>query len=167
MANVPLDTLTNQARVWIFGASSPLDRGREESIVRNIRAFIDGWQSHGQGVPAAAEVRDGRFLVVAVDEQSVSGGCGIDQLYRKIRELRKSDGIDLLDASLVFWREGEAVRSDTRAGFRKLSEIGEVGPETIVFDTTVDRLGALRDGGFTRPASDSWHAAAFSHDRVS
>lgn len=167
MANVPLDTLTNQARVWVFGSSSPLDGQREASVLRNVREFIDGWASHGQSVPAATEVREGRFLVVAVDEDSASGGCGIDQLYRRIRDLRKSDGIDLLDASLVFWREADAVRSDTRAGFRKLSEIGEVGPETIVFDTTVDRLGALRSGGFTRPAADSWHASAFSRDRVS
>ena len=166
MANIPIESLTSQARVWIFGASSPLDHEREARILRDIRQFIDGWESHGEPVPAAASFRDGRFLFVAVDEQSVSGGCGIDQLYRRVRELRKSEGVDLLDASLVFWREGDAVRSDTRAGFRKLAEIGEVGPETLVYDTTAERLGVLRDGGFTRRAADSWHANALSQDPV-
>jgi hypothetical protein len=87
--------------------------------------------------------------------------------YRRVRSLKESAGADLLETTLVFWRDGDAVRSATRAEFRKLAEEGRVGPSTIVFDTTAETLGAIRSGAWEKRAAESWHAEAFNLAGVS
>ena len=38
---------------------------------------------------------------------------------------------------------------------------GAIGPDTAVFDNTIQTVGALRDGRWEVPASRSWHGPAF------
>ncbi|HVR43609.1 MAG TPA: hypothetical protein VMS56_09200 [Thermoanaerobaculia bacterium] len=165
MSTQSLERLPDDAHVWLFGAAAPLGPEEQGRIRTAIEEFAGGWQSHGEDVGAAIDVIEDRFLLVAVDPAVARGGCGIDKLYRRVREMRAS-GIDLLDASLVFWNEDGAFVSDSRAGFRRRAEIGEVGPDTIVADLTVDTLGGVRSSAWKRRAADSWHAAAFDLAKV-
>ena len=62
----------------------------------------------------------------------------------------------------VFYRgpHGEVRRAE-RAEFRRLAQAGEVDADTVVFDTTLTRVGGLRDGSWERPAREAWHRQAF------
>jgi hypothetical protein len=48
-----------------------------------------------------------------------------------------------------------------RGRFRELAAAGAVSPDTVVFDNTVQSLGALRGGRWETPARASWHGRAF------
>ena len=98
--------------------------------------------------------------MVAVDEEVAAGGCSLDRLFQRVRDFRRL-GADFLDASLVFYRDGAEVRAVPRAEFRKLADSGAVDASTVVYDVTAEALGDLRHGRWTRPASQSWHGAAF------
>ena len=90
-------------------------------------------------------------------------GCHvIDAMVRVLSALEETMGVALVDHGPVFYRSSSGdVRRVDRAEFRRLAEEGKVGPTTAVFDTTLTRVGRLRDGGWERPACETWHGQAF------
>lgn len=167
MSSIPIQSLADDARVWLFGSSAPLTEEQKRVARATLSTYLADWSSHGEDIPAAVDVVGDRFLVVAADRRAVSGGCSVDRMYRQVRALRDSVGADLLESTLVFWREGDAIRGATRSEFRRLAETGAVDAETVIFDTTAETLGAIRTGAWERRASDSWHAEAFPLRKVS
>lgn len=161
MSLASIEQLNGSAKAWIFGASAPLDE-HAETIRATMEQFIGEWTAHGSDLPAAFDLANDRFLVVAADEGAQPGGCSIDRLFNLMRAFERELGVALLDSSLVFFRdEAGRVRSATRAEFRELVAAGEVSGDTIVFDTSIDRVDDYREGRWRKPASDSWHGAAF------
>jgi hypothetical protein len=149
---VPIERLSNNAHVWIFGISPSLDDARRAHVQRTVDAFLETWNAHGAPITAASEVREGSFLVVAADEQSEKSGCSIDRMFGTLRKLESDLGVQILDSTRVFYREGETVRAVDRAAFRSAATA-----ETPVFDVTAERLGEVRQGVWERRAADSWH----------
>jgi hypothetical protein len=160
MSYVPFTTLPSTSKTWVFGASAPLDEGRQALIRAELDSFLRDWTAHGSDIPASFELLRNRFVVVAADDAAQPGGCSVDRLFRLATVLGTEAGVSFLDSSLVFFEEGDGeVRSATRDEFQQLAASGEVGPETRVFDVTVGTLAGLMNGGFHKRAADSWHKA--------
>ena len=157
-ARLPAD-----ARLWIFGAARALDAREREELLGLVDRFLDGWKAHGSPLTAARDFREERFLMVAVDEASVPpSGCSIDAMVNELKALGDRLGVGLVGSGDVFYRDrGGAVERAARAEFRRLAESGVVGPDTVVFDTTLTRTGRLADGSWELPARASWHRRAF------
>lgn len=151
-----------EARLWVFGTGRPIDEGEESSLLDSVDAFLESWKAHGSPLDAAREWYDERFLLVAVDERTAPpSGCSIDALVRVLRGVEERLGFSLVDHHSVWYREDGAIRCVDRSTFRALAKEGRVGPDTVVFDTTLTRMAALRGGEFERPAAGSWHGRAF------
>jgi len=80
---------------------------------------------------------------------------------REIRALESELHVALVDHGPVVFREGAAIRRVPRDEFAELAREGRVTPDTVVFDNTISRLAALREGRWELPASASWHGRAF------
>ena len=150
---VPIDQLSNDAHIWIFGISPSLDPRQSEHLLRRVETFIDDWAAHGVPITGAAEVREGSFLVIAADENREKSGCSIDRMFGTLRELERELGVQILDSTRVFFRDNGHVRAAGRADFKNAADA-----ETPVFDITAERLGEVRQGAWERRAADSWHA---------
>lgn len=149
-----LEQLGENARIWVFGTPSGLDRDR---VSRELEAFVGQWKAHGKPLAAAWELLHDRFVVVGMDPEVDPSGCSIDKLYGLVETLDRS----MLDAERVFYRDAAGeIASVTRAEFRERVRRGEIDSETPVFDLTVERLQDLRRRFETR-AGQSWHARAF------
>ena len=161
MPLVPFASLSDESRVWVFGADPALDEHTSARLLAVVDSFLDEWVAHGEPLTSARELRDGRFLVIGVDQNATAyaSGCSIDGLYRKLKELEQQTGTSLLSREHVYYRgsDGE-VRSVTRDEFARLSAEGRIGPDTTVFDTSITSLGELRQR-FELPAAGSWHKA--------
>jgi hypothetical protein len=155
----PLDLLPDDARAWVFPAADRLSADAEQALLRAVDAFLAAWRAHGAPLTCGREWRDGRFLVVAVDQRPAdASGCSIDGLFRTLRTLEPALGTTLLPGGLVYWRDDEGlVRSATRPQFAAHAATGAVRADTPVFDPSVDTLGRWRRE-FERPAGSSWHA---------
>lgn len=155
-----LEQLSPSSRVWVFGASTPLDAAQERSIEANLVEFLRSWKAHGQPLRAAVEILDHQFVIIAADDAADPSGCSIDSLFGRLSGFQKL-GANLLDSTLVFYRtkEGE-IRSVDRATFRGLAGTGEVNGRTKVFDLTPMTLAEVRSS-LERDASASWHGQAF------
>lgn len=160
MSLVNLDALPGDARVWCFGASDPIPADTIDELSSSMKGFVERWTAHRAELRAGCDWLHDRFLVVAVDESRVgASGCSIDALTSEIRRLEGVAGVSLLDAAPVWYRNsGGEIRRVSRDEFRRLANEGRVGPDTIVFNLTIDSLDAVRTGAWEVEAGRSWHA---------
>lgn len=161
MPLVPFDSLSDDSRVWVFAADPALDENRSKRLLEVVDDFLGQWVAHGEPLTCGRHWQDGRFLVVGVDQTAAAyaSGCSIDGLYRKLAEFQTQTDASLLSRDRVFYRAaGGELRSVSRDEFGELSESGVIGPDTIVYDTSISSLGEWRQR-FELPASASWHRA--------
>jgi hypothetical protein len=149
---VPIESLSNDAHVWIFGISPALDEQKSVTLLQNVDAFLDQWASHGAPISGARDLREGSFLVIAADAASERSGCSIDRMFGTLKMMEQQLGVQILDSNRVFLRAEDGVRAVPRAEFKKIAN-----EETPVFDVTAEHLGFVRQGAWERRAGDSWH----------
>lgn len=167
MPHVSFEQMPDDARLWVFPASEPVTGEAARRLLERVDAFLADWKAHGTPLDASRDWRHDRFLLVAVDERTAPpSGCSIDALVRVLDGIADDAGPTLTDHGAVLYRapDGDVVRSD-RPTFARKADAGEVGPDTRVFDTTLTRVGALREGGLEVPARDAWHGRAFFSPR--
>lgn len=161
MPRIPFASLSDDSRAWVFGAEPALDERGSKRLLSVVDAFLDEWVAHGEPLTSARELREGRFLMIGVDQKATASasGCSIDGLYRKLKELEQETGASLLSRDHVYYRGSDReVCSVTRDEFARLSSEGTIGADTTVFDTSITSLGELRQR-FELPAAGSWHRA--------
>ena len=162
MTRIPFSELPDDARLWVFGSDRPLDEAEERRLLDAVDRFLESWKAHGEPLDAGRDWRHGRFLLVAVDESTAPpSGCSIDSMIHLLKELEADLGVTLVDNAPVWFRGDGRIRRASRAEFLARAESGEVGPDTVVFDNTVLRLEALREGKWEQPARETWHGKAF------
>jgi hypothetical protein len=162
MPRVPIASLPDHARVWVFAAERPLAGPAREALLTDVDTFLDGWAAHGTPLPCGRDLLHDRFLIIAVDERAAGvSGCSIDALTRQLREHERRLGMALLDNGPVHYRADDGVARVSRAQFGMLADAGTVTPDTVVFDNTVPDLGAVRSGTWETPARGAWHGKAF------
>lgn len=157
MPRIELQTLSDEARIWIFGISPALDDRKRSTLLARIDPFLESWTVHGQPIRCGREIRDNRFLIIAVEKSAETSGCSIDRLFGTMKQLEADLGVSILDADRIFFRHGDGrIDTMTRMEFREKSD-----PHTVVFDTTAATLGEVRSGRWERPAAAGWHRELF------
>lgn len=155
-----IDALPDGSRLWVFGASRPLEEEDVTLLRRRMPPFLAEWTAHRRTLRAAWDLREDRFLLIAVDETGTeASGCSIDALMRHLAGLEEALGATLLDSTPI-WHRGPdgTIAAVARSEFRRLAAEGELTDRTPVFDPTLSTLGQLRAGRLERPAGRSWHA---------
>lgn len=159
MPKVAFQELPDDARAWVFASQRELSSDESERVLAAVDEHLEVWAAHGTPLYSAREWRDGRFLIVAVDERAAgASGCSIDGLFRVLRGLESELGTRLTAGGLVYYRaRPDNVRAASRDEFRQDSADGSISRNTPVFDTAITSLGAYRSR-FEIAAEDSWHA---------
>jgi len=162
MPRVSFDELPDHGRLWVFPASRDLSDTEAEACLAAVDEFLSTWSAHGAPLRSGRELLERRFLLVGVDvDAEAPSGCSIDALVNRLRGLGESLGVALIDHAPVWFRDGSALRTASRAEFRDLAAEGKVDADVRVFDTTLTRVDQLRAGRLERPASETWHGRAF------
>ena len=159
MPQVTFDALPDDARVWVFGASAPLDDEAAAALLSEVDAYLRQWQAHGAPLTCARDWHAGQFLAIGVDQSTAgASGCSIDALFRILQGLERSLGASLVAGGRVFYRDATgAVQCVDRPTYAARARAGVLGSDTPVFDTTLTSARDYRDR-FERPAAASWHA---------
>ena len=159
MSLVPFTSMPDDGRLWVFSAAQALDADASARLLEVVDSYLDKWRAHGTPLQAARDWRDSRFLAIAVDEKATgASGCSIDGMFRVLAELEQEIGTSMVGAGRVFWRDSSgSIISGTRQEFSAASRVGDVTPETMVFDPSITTVGEWRKS-FERPTQSSWHA---------
>ena len=157
MPIVPFETLPDSSRIWVFGSDRPVTGAAAERLLAEVDRFLGDWQAHGAPLRCARLWRDDRFLVIGVDQSDAhASGCSIDGLFRSLQALEGEIGARLLGGGRVYYRDhGGVAQSAARSDLDGLVGSGAVGPNTVVFDTSLTDLGEWR-AKFEQPARKTW-----------
>jgi hypothetical protein len=163
MPLVPFESLPDHARLWVFPGARALTAAEASLALRAADEFLDAWAAHDVPLASGRELRHDQFLVVSVDEAAAGpSGCSIDALVNFVRRLEGATGVTFTDNAPVWFRRADGgIEMVSRAEFRQRAKQGVVGPDTVVFDHTIQSLGALREGKWEVKARDAWHGRAF------
>ena len=162
MPRIAFEQLPEHARLWIFAAQRELDDSERARVLEEADRFIDQWTAHNVPLTAARDWRQGRFLMVGVDEEAAGlSGCSIDALVRRMKVVQEELGVELVDNAPVLFKNGGTIERVSRERFAELAKAGAVSLGTSVFNNTLTRVGDLRAGRWEVRAEDSWHRQAF------
>lgn len=152
----------DSARLWVFPLARALEPSERALLNQQLDDFTRAWKSHGAPVHGAYEIVEDRFVLIAGYVDDGVSGCSTDSMMRVMTSLKKEQGIDGFDRSLVLFRQGGLVRAVPREEFQKMVDAGEVQDQTAVFDATIQTVGDLRAGRFETTFARAWHATAFT-----
>ena len=155
------DTFADDARVWVYAFQKDLDESSLEVVHSALADFCNHWQSHGEPVTGRYLIYKHRFAIISGITAEGLSGFSIDSSVQVFKKLHIEHNLSALDAVLVHYLEGGAVQSVTRAAFAERCKRGEVSPDTIVYNCSIQTVGELRAGKFECPFNESWHASAF------
>src|SRR3954469_23958034 len=94
--------LPGASRLWIFGADRALDERERAALLDAVDGFLEQWKAHGDPLTAARDLREDRFLMVAVDEASIpASGCSIDAMVVRLKSLEEELGVGLVGHGAV------------------------------------------------------------------
>ncbi len=162
-----LDSLPDAARLWLFPLDRTLDAAAADALRQRVADWLPSWTSHRRPVQAEASVLAGRVLAVGAvispeDLNAGVSGCGIDTMERAVAAALEATGVSLSPALDVTYRDDAGDWTTlARPAFRRLVRDGAADAETHVLDVTAETVGALRERGVERAASETWHARAF------
>jgi hypothetical protein len=168
MPRIPFEDLPDDARVWIFGSSDSISNDSQKEMLSVVDGWLDDWKAHGEPLVCAREWRDGRFLVVGVDQRAAgASGCSIDALFHVLKGLETTLGTTFLGGDRVFYRSGlESILVADRGSFAALAGEGLIDDTTPVFDTSLTDAGSYRHR-FEVPVGNSWHRDLISQATAS
>jgi hypothetical protein len=153
-----MSEMPDHARVWIYQASRFLSEQEMDLVQQESSAFVTQWSSHGAQLDATIELIHSRILVIAADEQQAqASGCGIDKSVHFVKELGSKIGVDFFNRTIVLYLKDGMLCDVPLHEFWALRKALIISDDTVVIDTTIRTVGALRSG-FQKPFSSSWHA---------
>ena len=154
--------LPDESPLWVYGFETALDRETKQGLERRLTTFLSHWETHGSPVQAVFGIFEDRFLLLAGYAAGGISGCAIDSSVRVFKQLRE-EGLDGLERSRVYFRaEDGSIQAVHFSEFQPAIDAGRVVASTPVFDTNLGSLAQLRQAGFEKPFTESWHGRAFS-----
>ena len=151
---VPFNELPDESRLWIYQAARKLSDEEQQIIIQHSKAFIDQWTTHGQPLLGSCQVRDGFFIILAVDDRQLPSGCSIDASVGLIRKLGEILRMDLFDRTQVpLWVEEKVITTPLKE-LKEGMKQGDIAPDTLLINTLVSQKEGLND--WMVPIRDSW-----------
>ncbi|HEU4929342.1 MAG TPA: hypothetical protein VFU38_05880, partial [Candidatus Krumholzibacteria bacterium] len=101
----------DSARLWVFALAEELGADERALVKSRLDEFVHAWKSHGEPVHGAYEILENRFVLIAGYVGDGVSGCSTDSMVRVMTSLKKENGIDGFDRTLVFFRQDGQVRA--------------------------------------------------------
>lgn len=159
---VPFHTLPDSARVWVYTSERLLSKQEQSLISLKFEYFLGSWQSHQQDVRSSYEIKEDRFLIVAVDE-SYNGisGCGIDKSLHFVQELESELGISLTNKTNVVFEVKERQVVLPFVQIKSAISEGRISTESLYYNTLVSNIRELKTN-FKVNVQEGWVKKYFS-----
>ncbi|WP_045459374.1 hypothetical protein [Sporocytophaga myxococcoides] len=152
------------SKVWVYQSDREFSLEEQDYISEKLYTFISGWESHGRKLTGTFEIRFNRFIILAVDESiSDASGCSIDKSVVIIREIASQTGTNLLDRSLVAYKNASSPIHIVK--FNEVSTAikqGIITKETLIYNNTISSLQELQMN-WEIPAKNSWASRFFNN----
>lgn len=153
---VPFETLPEAARLWIFQGERKFTSEELTIIASHLELFTRGWSAHGQPLQASFEIREDRFVILAVNENfHQASGCSIDDSTQTLKEIGNLIHQDLFRRDFVSFRLGDKVEAVKLSDLKNLLKAGIWNENTVTFNTLAVDKKQL-ESEWLIPAKKTW-----------
>lgn len=162
MTFAPFQSFPDDARLWLFAFTSPLDLNHLSQLSKGFEAFKPHWKTHGKLIESAWMVLENQIL--AVVERTMGqepSGCSIDAMLRHTQKMAQVMDLQIVDAQQVVIRKNSRIKILQKSEIPWFIECGELQPETQVLDLGLLELSQLRGGKLTRRLENTWIARKY------
>ena len=90
-------------------------------------------------IDCSFEIRNDRFIVIAVSDETRLDLDQHNQLIERIGQLESELGMSLIDKVYVFFKQGQYIQRKAIPEFQKMIKQGAVSKGTLVFDLMVQQ----------------------------
>lgn len=155
---VEYNTLSEEAKVWIYPASRKFYANEVDTIETKVKAFIENWKSDDENFLASYQFLYNRFIVlVADDTKSNLSNNDIDASVSFILELQNQYEVELLDKMNVCFKQGEYVQYKDLKDFKKLLKNKAITGKTTIFDNLITNNDDFKNF-WEIPIEESWYS---------
>ncbi len=153
---VNFETLSEEARVWIYPCSRKFYPQEIEGLTEKITDFVSTWKQDDENCKASFQVLHHRFIVFYANENTAIQNSDIDAQVAFILKLQQEYEVELLDKMNVCFKQGEYIQYKEVKAFKKLLKNKSVNAKTIVFDNLVQTKYEL-ENLWEVPITESWY----------
>ena len=152
---IEFDKIHEGSRIWIYPSNIKLSSDQQKNIINVLKNHINIWKSHQNQVMASVKIKEGYFVIVAVDEtKSKISGCSIDSLQNVIQHIEKENNISLYNRLKIYIKSNNKIKLSNISDLNKSFSIND-----YFFDTLLTKKSDLKF--FLKPIKDSWCAKFF------
>ncbi|MTI41159.1 hypothetical protein [Fulvivirga lutimaris] len=157
----PFDLMPDNARVWVYQSQRALTAAEQETITKNTNAFLEQWAAHGKELKTSFEIRDDRFLIVAVDESfNHATGCSIDASVAFMKAIDAEYQLDLFDRTKIAFIFNGQIVIESLSTLKAKVENGEIPSSAVLVNNSVSSKKEL-DEDWKQPVLKSWASRYF------
>lgn len=151
------EKMPSYSRLWIYQSDRELTDSEVLAITNVLTNFIENWQAHGNSLVSSFEIRHGRFLILAVNEELTKAtGCSIDKSVELMKAIEEEFKISLFDRTKVaYLDQEEKINITSLSKLKELVNEQQITSDTIIFDNLVQIKEQL-DSQWQTKASNSW-----------
>lgn len=139
-----INDLPSSTRTWIYQVNRMLSSTEIEIIKSALTEFCQQWAAHGQPLESNFEIRENRFVILLVNEEShAASGCSIDGSVRVMKGLQQQLGIDFFDRTqIAFYNDGQ-ITTYSLAEVKKALADGRLSNQSLTFNTLASSKAEL------------------------
>lgn len=152
----PFDTLTDQARLWLYQSSREFNEEELSHIKNALESFVGQWAAHGKDLSASFKIFHNRFIALAVDEENQNAtGCSIDSSVAFIKSLGNQLNVDLFDRTLIAYSIDDKIEIESLNTFKNKVKSGVIPERAKIFNNAITQKGELATK-WHLPLTNSW-----------
>ncbi|MGB1041999.1 MAG: ABC transporter ATPase [Tenacibaculum sp.] len=152
---VDFNTLSPEAKVWIYPSSRKFYPQEIEGLKEKLQSFVENWKTEEE-FKASFEFKYNRFIIFSAEENITLVNADIDKQVAFILQLQQEYDVELLDKMNVCFKQGEYTQYKELKDFKKLIKNKAVTGKTIVFDNLVQTKSEL-ENYWEVPITESWY----------
>jgi len=153
---VDFNTLPDQAKVWMYQSSKPLQESEITTIRNFAEEFLSNWESHGIPVEGAIDIVKDHFIRIAAftNEPSMCGRAQ-DAQVNFVKDIELKLNLVLTDRLELAFEIQNVVKIIQMSSVETNISERTIMAETVFFNNLVSSKSEFRNG-WSVPASKSW-----------
>lgn len=153
---IPFEEMPSTSRIWIYQSDRAFSEEEKNWITTKLKAFCDGWNTHGNLMKTSFEMLLDQVLVLAVDESTQgASGCSIDSSVAVLRQIERELRVSLLDAGKIGLVDSGRVVVNPISAIKPAVNSGQITPDSQVINPMVQKKADL-ERNWIVSAKDSW-----------
>lgn len=148
--------LSADSRIWIYRSDRTFSVEELNFIENRLDLFCKEWTAHNLALLADYEIRENKFIILAVDEtQTDASGCSIDKSVKELKVIEDELKIHLLDKSHLTYWAGNEFKEVHFTEIQSAYEQGSFNEDTFFYNLNIEKLSDL-DNKFRLPLRSHW-----------